>query len=327
MNDARASWQPLATVATAQRRAHLLQQARRYFARRDVLEVVSPVLSRSAVSDPNIESIAARLQLDPQADHYLHTSPEFCMKRLLCAGYPDIYEICRVFRDGESGRLHQPEFTMIEWYRHDFGLDEIIADAVGLLRTLIDPGKIPGTTCRLSYQEAFVRFAGIDPLNADLDSLIENTDHDESLRAALGDRRDDWLDLLLTQKVAPAFARDGLTVLEHYPASQAALARLAPDTPDVAERFEVFVGRLELANGYVELTDAGEQRRRCIRDQGERQASGKPVRPLDENFLSALESGLPPCAGVAVGFDRLLMFVCETEDIRLVQSFAYQGDG
>lgn len=317
------AWQPAATLATAQRRAGMLASAREYFAQQNILEVDSPILSRAAVSDPNIESVSAQLQIDLSRDYFLQTSPEFSMKRLLCAGYPDIYEICKVFRDGESGKRHQPEFTMVEWYRRDFGLQEIIHDTVAFVAALVDPVVLNAPPSVFSYQDAFMHFTGVDPLHDGLQDLMRSTDCDAQLQASLGTHRDGWLDLILTQKVAPGFARDRLTVVSHYPASQAALARLTPDNPVVADRFEVFLGDLELANGYVELTDAREQRARCARDQELRRISGRRLRLLDETFLAALDAGMPACAGVAVGFDRLLMINSGTDDIRNVQSFTF----
>ena len=320
-------WQPSATLAAAQCRARMLRRARDFFAAHDVLEVDSPILSRAAVTDPHIESVSAGLQLDPETEYFLQTSPEFPMKRMLCAGYPDIFEICKVFRDGECGRQHQPEFTLVEWYRLGFDLQQIAADTVAFLTTMIRPGLISGPARQVLYRDAFLQATGVDPLCATLAALKSAADDDERLESVLGDRRDDWLDLLLTQKIAPGFARDRLTVLSHYPASQAALARLSPDNAEVAERFEVFFGNLELANGYVELTDALEQRARCDADQAARRAAGRRRRPLDESFLAALDSGLPDCAGVAVGFDRLLMINCSIDDIAGVQSFAFAGPG
>jgi lysyl-tRNA synthetase class 2 len=249
------------------------------------------------------------------------------MKRLLCSGYPDIYEICKVFRDGEIGRYHQPEFTMIEWYRLDFGLRDIIRDALDLISCLIDANRLREPPLCLSYAQALLRFAGVDSVTADIESLAEGVFANRDLRQALGERRDDWLNLVLAQKVAPSFPTDRLTVIHHYPASQAALARLCPDNPDVADRFEVFAGELELANGYVELLDAAEQRSRFEADQRSRQRAGRVQHPIDTAFLEGLRSGLPACAGVAVGFDRLHMFNEGADDIRRVLTFGFDGRG
>lgn len=302
----------------------MLARAREFFAARDVLEVETPILSPAAASDPHIESIEARLVLDPGRPRYLRTSPELAMKRLLCAGYPDIYEIGRVFRDGEAGARHQPEFTLVEWYRLGFGLAEIVTETLEFLASLIDARHLPRPAEQLEYREAFRRFAGVDPFEAPLAALAEAAAADAGLAAALAERRDDWLDLVLATRITPRFASDRLTVLRHYPRSQAALARICPGDPAVADRFEVFRGELELANGFVELRDAAEQASRIERDQARRRDAGLPVRPRDQRFLAALEHGLPACAGVAVGFDRLVMINEMTDDIRGVRTFTFE---
>jgi len=317
------NWEPASGPGAAARRAGMKRRIRSYFEAAHVLEVDTPVLSPYAVSDPQIESLEITQCLVSGRPLYLHTSPEFCMKRLLASGYPDIYSLCRVFRDGESGRLHQPEFTMLEWYRLGMGLDEIVADTVGVIRAALDR-EIDVDS--VDYRDAFIAACGLDPLNADIESLANAANADAELRAAVGDERDDWLDLVLSTHVIPGFAPDRLTVLRHYPASQAALARLCPDDEAVADRFEVFLGPVELANGYVELTDNKEQRRRIEADNVARQRRGRPVRPVDELLLAALESGLPDCAGVAMGLERLLMLFNKTDDIGNVITFTFQAD-
>ena len=307
------SWRPVAGVAVARQRAHLLQKARDFLVQRNLLEVDTPSIGESAVSDPGIENIRTTLALGPKRKFYLQTSPEFYMKRLLAAGFPDIFEICKVFRDAEIGRNHQPEFTLVEWYRLGFGLDEIMSETVDFIESLLDPSHLATRGDKLSYQDAFKRFAGVDPMSTDIEELLGILDADQDLAAALGDSVDDALNLLLSTQVSPRFSTDRLTVIYHYPASQAALARVNPSNGSVADRFEVFYGSLELANGYVELTDANEQRRRCEADQENRKARGVEVRPIDEKFLASLDSGLPACAGVAVGFDRLAMINLNTE--------------
>ena len=319
-------WRPVAGPAIARQRADMLAGAHRFFADRGVLLVDTPTLSRTAVSDPNVESIEVRLAVDSDAEYYLHTSPEYCMKRMLAAGFPDIAQIGKVFRDAESGARHQPEFTMIEWYRLDFGLADIIADTEDFIAALLDPSLLPRPPRRTGYREAFRRLAGVDPLDCDTRELADLVEADRELARSLGDDRDAWLDLVMTTRVAPRFERDRLTVVSHYPRSQAALARLCPDDPAVADRFEVFLGDVELANGYVELTDADEQRRRFDADQRIRRERGDRLRPLDERLLDALASGLPACAGVAVGFDRLLMLNSGSNDVRDVQHFPFGVD-
>jgi lysyl-tRNA synthetase class 2 len=320
----RQTWQPSCTPATARRRAQMLAAARDFFAARGVLEVETPMLGLSAVSDPNIDSVHALLDLDQGRHRYLHTSPEYRMKRLLCAGYPDIYSICKVFRDGEAGKRHQPEFTMAEWYRKGFGLQDMIRDSCDFIAALLDSRWLPGATESISYRQAFIRHAGLDPLQAECSALAAAVDADPRLESAMADRRDDWLDLVLSRRIAPALAKDRLTVVHHYPASQAALARICPDDASLAERFEIFLGDVELANGYVELLDADLQWRRWQADQEQRRRKAKALLPLDEALIDALRSGMPPCAGVAVGFDRLLMINEQCDDIAEVQTFAFE---
>lgn len=320
---AETGWEPTSELPAAECRARMLAAARQFFHRHDVLEVDTPMLSRSAVSDPNIESIRASLAVDAARDYFLHTSPEFAMKRLLCAGWPDIYQISKVFRDGELGRRHQPEFTMVEWYRRQLTLEQMMQHTVDFIETLLEPASPLAPARYLSYVDAFLEHAGVHALDDDIDTLYAASGADAALRASLGLQRDAWLDLLLGERIAAKFPTGRLTVLHHYPASQAALARLCPDEPRLADRFEVFFGALELANGYCELADAEEQRQRCRADQAARRQRRQPLRPLDERFLAALDHGLPPCCGVAVGFDRLLMINCNTDDIRKVMTFSF----
>lgn len=317
-------WRPASGPEAARSRAAMLRRVRDYFDTKNVLEVDTPALSRTAVSDIQIESFEIRDCAVDGGPLFLHTSPEFAMKRLLAAGYPDIFSIARVFRDGEVGNRHQPEFTMLEWYRRDMGLSQIIRDTTSLIRhALADaaPAELP---VRIDYHDAFLNAVGIDARTASLDALIRAADADDQLQAALGGERDDWLDLLLATRVIPSFAANRLTVLQHYPASQAALARLCPGDPEVADRFEVFLGPLELANGYVELTDASEQVARIAGDIESRKRRGQTVRPVDQNLLAALDAGLPQCAGVAMGLERLQMVHDKTDDIRNVITFTFE---
>ncbi len=303
----------------------MISRIREHFAASDVLEVDTPALSPFAVSDTQIESLEIASSLASRRALYLHTSPEYCMKRLLAAGYPDIYSICRVYRDGESGRRHQPEFTMIEWYRLGFGLSDIVDDTLALIATALGSQRPSATAVQHDYRDVFLTSLGVDPLDASIDELAAVADADAGLRSALGEARDDWLDLLLSTHVAMHFDPHRLTVLRHYPASQAALARLCPDDSRVADRFEVFLGGMELANGYVELTDADEQARRIEVDLLDRKRRGLRSRPVDARLVAALRSGLPPCAGVAMGFERLQMIHDSTDDIGDVLTFRFEA--
>ena len=314
-------WRPSASSATLVIRARLLQRIRAFFQARDVLEVETPLLSRAAATDPHIESFLVQ---DPLGGtpRYLHTSPEFAMKRLLAAGSGSIYQVCKVFRRGEAGRRHNPEFSMLEWYRPGFNHLQLMAEVDDLLRELLDGYIVLADTSRLTYREAFQCYAGFDPLMVSIPELqatvrqrgIDITGLDQQ-------QKDPWLDLLMTHVVEPALPQDGPVFIYDYPASQAALARIRQESPPVAERFELYLGDMELANGFHELTDAAEQRQRFTVDLASREASRLACVPMDERFLAALESGLPACAGVALGIDRLVMLAAGVKSISEVIAF------
>jgi lysyl-tRNA synthetase class 2 len=312
-------WRPLAGPAVAAERARLLKRAREFFEFRKVMEVDTPILSRFPVTDPHIDSVAARSASEPEL--FLHTSPEYRMKQLLAAGFGDIYQICKVFRDGERGLNHLPEFTLVEWYRRNFGLQQIMRETIEFLAALLDRPQFETTAEFKSYQDAFRETTKLDPRTADRSELAAYLDAEEELESAVGDDRDAWLDLVLAERIVPEFAKDRFTIIFHYPASQAALARICPADADFADRFEVFYGNLELGNGFVELTDADEQLSRFNEDQSKRRHMNKSVHDFDEDLISALRAGLPPCAGVAVGFDRLLMLHEGKSDIAEVSNF------
>jgi len=313
-------WRPGATLATLRLRARRLEAARDFFAARGVLEVDTPALVRCAVTDVHIHAAAVQLAGVPQPLH-LHTSPEYAMKRLLAAGSGDIYQICHVMRGEERGRLHNPEFTLIEWYRLSASIDALMDEVEALVRLLAAPAAAAAAE-RLSYQQAFGRALGLDPLTAS-DSVLRAA----AARAGLDARavgvgeRDDLLDLLMGMAVGPELGRGAMCFVHRYPASQAALARLDPQDPRVALRFELYLDGVELANGFVELGDAAEQRARFEAEQRARTARGLAAPELDERLLAALAHGLPPCAGVAVGFDRLLMLATGERDIAAVMPF------
>lgn len=279
------------------------------------------MLSREGATDPALESLEV---CAGAATRYLHTSPEFPMKRLLAAGSGDIFQIARVFRAGEAGRLHNPEFTMLEWYRVGFDVPRLMDEVEALVRELAGE-RDPGPAGRLTYAQAFERHAGVDPLRADVEHLTAcASNHGIDLAGSLD--RDGWLDLIMSQVVAPALPAGRITFVHDYPASQAALARLRPGDPPVAERFELYWGSVELANGFRELADAREQARRFARDLEKRRARGLPPVPVDTCLLAALESGLPDCAGVALGVDRLLMSITGSTHIRQVLAFPWAKD-
>jgi lysyl-tRNA synthetase class 2 len=247
------------------------------------------------------------------------------MKRMLASGYPDIYSICRVFRDGETGKRHNPEFTMTEWYRLGFSLSEIIDDTVGFIAACLNLPRLTENVVQFDYATVFRKFADVDAFTASADELLSRYGDDERFKSVVGDDRQAALDLIMSTVVAPQFAVDQLTVIKHYPADQAALSRVCPNDSRVADRFEVFCGDLELANGYVELTDADEQRRRFEQDVESRQASGEKQFEVDEPMLAALDAGLPDCAGVAIGMERLQMLLDQTDDIGDVVAFTLES--
>ena len=320
MND----WRPTARTEALRLRAKLNAAIRAFFAERDVLEVETPVLSVAGNTDPNIASFS--LEFSGRTDHasrtrWLRTSPEFAMKRLLGAGLGDCYELGRVFRDGEAGGRHNPEFTMLEWYRIGWDHQRLIGETAGLIDAALALVGRRATLRRLAWRDLYRDRIGIDPHVASI----------EQLQHALGEvridpsglTRDDWLDLLLTHRLQPGFVDDQLLAVHDYPASQAALARMRDGDPPVAERFEMYLGPLELANGYHELTDAAEQRARFQRDNAVRERRAVLQPPIDERLLAALDHGLPPCAGVALGIDRLLMAMIGAPGIADVLAFPF----
>ncbi|VAX12429.1 Translation elongation factor P Lys34--(R)-beta-lysine ligase [hydrothermal vent metagenome] len=317
------AWLPSASLDTLRLRARLLAQTRAFFYARGVWEVETPLLSQAATPDPHIHSFAVSASTGAEP-RYLHTSPEFPMKRLLAAGSGSIYQICKVFREGEVGRRHNPEFTLLEWYRIGFDLPALMEEVDILIRELLREGDSEclalGDTQYFSYTEALQRFSGLDePLNADI-TVLQNCARSHGLDVpALGDEHDAWLDLLMSHVVEPALPRDCPVFIYDYPVSQAALAQIRGD---VAERFELYLNGMELANGFHELADAAEQRQRFEAENQRRLQMGLPVMPLDTHFLTALEQGLPDCSGVALGFDRLLMLIAGKTDIAAVLSFA-----
>ncbi len=315
-------WRPSAPLDNLKKRARILQRIRAFFAEREVLEVETPTLSVAALTDPAIDSFST-LYIGPgHADGlnlYLHTSPEFPMKRLLAAGSGPIFQIGKVFRQGEAGRRHNPEFTLLEWYRPGFDHHQLMDEVEALVALLLG---LQGPAQRLSYREAFLRFAQIDPLAASIDELRQAADRLGCGDFDAGEERDLWLDLILSHSVEPHLGSDGLCFLTDYPASQAALARLKPDNPQVAERFELYFQGVELANGFHELGDSAEQRRRFETELAERAGQGRERPPMDERLLAALESGFPDCAGVALGIDRLVMLVVGAESLDQVIAFS-----
>jgi lysyl-tRNA synthetase class 2 len=311
-------WRPTAALETLRLRAQLLGRARAHFAQTGALEVETPLLVQAAVTDVHLESLAVH-RSDGTRIGFLHTSPEYAMKRLLCAGAPDLFQVAHVFREGERGRRHNPEFTMIEWYR--LGIDHLglMRDVDALLRALLEPVRPVDATVHVTYAEAFEAALQVDPLTAATDAIEAalrraELDVPDSLR---GDR-DGLLDLGMSLRVAPRFAEDRITFVRDFPASQAALARISGP---VAARFEAFWGGLELANGFHELGEPEEQAQRFGADAATRRARSQPERDADQRFLAALAAGLPACSGVALGFDRVVMVAAGARSIDEVIAF------
>lgn len=314
-------WRPTASLETLGLRARLLQRTRAFFAARGVLEVETPQLSATAATDLHLESLAASPAEGGPAG-WLHTSPEFPMKRLLAAGAGDIWQLARVFRGAERGRRHNPEFSLLEWYRVGWDAGRLMDEVDAFVRTLAVTGGVPGETVRLSYREAFLRHAGFDPFTASVGGMADAlAARGVPLPGSGGEDRNATLDLALATLVEPALDPAAPTFIYDFPASHAVLARIRPGEPPVAERFELFLGGMELANGYHELTDPDEQAARFHADLAARRARGLTEPPMDERLLAALRHGLPPCAGVALGFDRLVMILAGAKHIDEVLAF------
>lgn len=313
------TWKPTASIAVLELRAQMLRAARDYFTATRALEVETPALSAAAVSDIHLASIEARALDQPR---FLHTSPEYCMKRLIAAGAGDIWQIAKVYRDGESGRWHNPEFTMIEWYRIGIDHHVLMADVERLISAMLPPARQFDRAERLSYREAVQLHAGVDAFDDPTPVLIARLESAGiEVPASVRAERDACLDLIMGTLVGPALGRDRLSFVYDYPASQAVLAKIRGT---VASRFEAYLDGIELANGFHELADPQEQRARFEQDLAERARRGLPLHPVDERFLQALEHGLPECSGVALGFDRLVMCAAGAKHIDEVLAFPFE---
>ncbi|MEP4890328.1 MAG: elongation factor P--(R)-beta-lysine ligase [Aliiglaciecola sp.] len=316
------NWRPTATIQTLKKRAEINTQIREFFAHRNVLEVETPVLAHASVTDIHLQGFCTQFNspLKPETENlFLQTSPEFAMKRLLCAGSGSIFQICKSFRNEESGKHHNPEFTMLEWYRVGFNSSQLIDEIDELLQKILKTDPLD----RLTYQQAFLTYCDIDPLCCTLEDLKRKAEYFGFTNIAQHETsKDVLLQLLCSQVVEPKIGLVKPVALTDFPASQAALARIKQDDPRVAERFEIYFKGLELANGYYELTDVKEQLSRFENDNQVRQQTGLPEVGLDEHLMAAMENGLPDCSGVALGVDRLVMLACEVQNIDQVMSFS-----
>jgi lysyl-tRNA synthetase class 2 len=309
------SWKPAASMEQLKKRAETLSTIRQFFSARNVLEVETPLLSHFSVTDPHLDAFSLQ-----QETLFLQTSPEYAMKRLLAAGSGPIYQISKAFRQGEQGSRHNVEFSMLEWYRPGFDHYQLMAEISDLLQVFFP--AVQATT--ITYGEVFERALAIDPHAADAKALevLARKHIDIQMQS---DEKDDWLNLLMAECIEPTLGQQAPVFIVDYPASQAALAKIEANETgvEVAKRFELYFQGLELANGYHELTDPQEQQKRFNEDNALRTKLIKPHREGDVRLLAALESGLPDCAGVALGVDRLLMLIVDTKKISEVLSFPF----
>jgi lysyl-tRNA synthetase class 2 len=310
-------WQPSAGLETLRARAELLGRIRDFFAARDVLEVETPLLCNTGVTDPSIEPLTVEHGSSVSQPRFLQTSPEYAMKRLLAGHGQPIFQLAKAFRDGEAGARHNPEFTLLEWYRPGFDHHELMAEVGELVSHCIGQRPLQ----RYSYRQLFHELLSVDPFTATAAELQAQAQARLDTGGMTGDK-DLWLDLLMSHIVEPKLAARGMCFVYDYPASQAALAQVSEvDGVMVGHRFELYVDGLELANGYFELTDPAEQHRRFTRDNSLRRERGLAERSLDKRQLAAMEQGLPQCSGVALGVDRLLMLATGHANIRDVLAF------
>jgi lysyl-tRNA synthetase class 2 len=317
-------WQPACSLELLRARARLLQAIRSFFSERDVLEVETPLLSRSSGTDPQLEFFTTEFCLSP-ARHtlYLQTSPEFAMKRLLAAGSGSIFQICKAFRNGESGRFHNPEFTMLEWYRVGYSLSQLMDEIAELIAFLFNGHLTLQEAQRFSYQDVFERYTGLNPLEFDyrdycayalnhqLPDAVTICGHDHAL----------WLDMLFSHRVQPHLGKNALCMVYGYPVGQSSLAKINKHNSKITDRVEIFINGVELGNGYDELTDAAEQEKRFDQEITLRRRQGQAAAVKDGRLIAALEAGLPECSGMAIGVDRLLMLLSGNAGIGGVLAF------
>lgn len=304
----------------------MLHDIRAFFAERGVLEVETPAMCHATGTDPQLAFFATPFDCPPnQKMLYLQTSPEFAMKRLLAAGSGSIYQICKAFRNGEAGRYHNPEFTILEWYRVGFDIHQLMDEVVALLQSLLCCHSDTFAVQKISYQALFQHCTALDPLifsRADYQTTAKRLGFTEA-DSVCDDEHDVWLDFLFSHCVQPMMMPDTLYLVYGYPAIQSSLARIDPDDPRITQRFEVFIDGIELGNGFFELDDSLEQAARFEHEMAYRQRNGLPAVTKDQYLLDALDSGLPACSGVAIGVDRLLMLALGVDSIEQVLAFPY----
>lgn len=320
-------WQPTATIDMLKTKARMLSKLRAFFAEKDILEVQTPVLSQAGNTEPTIETFVTQQHENSEQQilpSFLNTSPEFAMKRLLAAGCGSIYQITPAFRQDEQGKKHNPEFTLLEWYRIDFDHHALMGEVNALLRFVAQDFLKLERSHFYTYQDAMIKFAEVDPFKTTIEDLRAATEKAGIDIVGMENATyDGWLDLLMSMVVEKNLPFNCPVFIYDYPASQAALAKIRKGTPDVAERFELYLNGMELANGFHELSDANEQEQRFHKDQVQRKESGQAGIPADHHLIAALKHGLPECAGVALGLDRLLMVLTGAEHINDVLTFPF----
>jgi lysyl-tRNA synthetase class 2 len=317
-------WRPVCSLAHLHLRAQMLYDIRGFFSERSVLEVETPLLCHGIGTDPQLEFFTTDCYLPPlQQTLFLQTSPEFAMKRLLATGSGSIYQICKAFRNGESGRFHNPEFTMLEWYRVGFKLSQLMDEIDELIERLFKTHRSLNETQRFSYQDIFLSFTDLNPLEFSYENYCAYA-LDNLLPEAVNICRQDhslWLDFIFSHKVQPYLGENALCMVYGYPACQSSLARINEYNSQITDMVEIFFNGIELGNGYYELTDPEEQNRRFNEEIRIRQQRKLPVTSKDKYLISALEAGLPECSGMAIGLDRLLMVLTDSTAIDDVLSF------
>lgn len=317
-------WQPTCSLELIHLRADMLRKIRTFFFEKSVLEVETPLLSNAIGTDPQLEFFCTEFCL-PSQHHslFLQTSPEFAMKRLLAAGIGSIYQICKAFRNGETGRFHNPEFTLLEWYRVGFDLSRLMDDCEELIQRLFQDRRPLNPALRISYQEVFQRHTGLNPLEFSHEAYCTYAQENHFPEAAsiCGHDHPTWLDFIFSHRVQPYLGENALCMVYGYPACQSSLARINPRNPLITDRVELFIDGVELGNGFFELTDAEEQSRRFDEELSIRKRRNLVVAEKDGRLIAALRAGLPQCSGMAIGLDRLLMVLFQLPSIGDVLSF------
>jgi lysyl-tRNA synthetase class 2 len=319
-------WFPSCALNAIQQRARMLAIIRHFFSQRGVLEVETPLLCQAGATDPHLLAFTTSYRRPGETEGrelFLQTSPEFAMKRLLAAGTGSIYQVCKAFRNEESGRYHNPEFTLLEWYRVGFSLDDLIDEVDALIGEIFRNQHRLGTSIRLGYSELFQDSLGIDPLTASIREFVDAARKHGLAEAEplCGDRRSMWLDLLFSHLIQPYLGQSQVHYIVDYPICLPSLAQKHTENPLLVKRVEVFLQGLELGNGFHELSDPVEQEERFNHDLAQRKSLALPLPPKDSRLLAALREGLPPCSGIAIGLDRLLMLLIGAECIEETLAF------